>query len=376
MSFLNSPMLTTLLGFASYMLGLAILVQIFQEVYKYITSSKSKAYSKALKDFLGPWAIQLLRGNFGLITRGPFQWKWLRPKGILLPLDKKQLISGLEKTSPHWVNKTNTLLKQEAKYQGDIAKAPSSAWLELLQELGKAEKGASGYWNAFEIVEWLKQKDHELVKVKSDNTDVIGTITPPKTKTIKASDLLASFQEKFLPHIQEAEERFVQYQKNFEFTYKRRNLRQTFMIALIFSLFFQLNVSRIYRKAESMSPDEALALAESYVQLYEQLDKEKGLLLEEMEKKIEEMKVQLSKDFGTQTEQDSIKEIMVRWWEYVKSMAKSSIIALLRYLFECLVTTLLICFGAPLWNDIVSIFFRLQKGKARRQVIPEEENYA
>ena len=222
----------------------------------------------------------------------------------------------------------------------------------------------------------MKQKDHELVKVKSDNTDVIGTITPPKTKTIKASDLLASFQEKFLPHIQEAEERFVQYQKNFEFTYKRRNLRQTFMIALIFSLFFQLNVSRIYRKAESMSPDEALALAESYVQLYEQLDKEKGLLLEEMEKKIEEMKVQLSKDFGTQTEQDSIKEIMVRWWEYVKSMAKSSIIALLRYLFECLVTTLLICFGAPLWNDIVSIFFRLQKGKARRQVIPEEENYA
>ena len=371
MPFLNSPIFTTLLGFASYMLGLAILVQIFQEVYKYITSSKSKAYSKALSDFLGPWAIQLLRGNFGLMARGPFQWKRLRPKGILLPLDKKQLINGLEKTSPHWVNKTNTLLKQEAKYQGDIAKAPSPAWLELLKELGKVEKGASGYWNALEIVDWLKGKDH--VWKKQDKSDVIGPVTPPKI--IKASDLLASFQEKFLPHIQEAADNFAQYQKNFEFTYKRRNLRQTFIIALIFSLFFQLNVSRIYRKAESMSPKEALALAESYVQLYEQLDKEKVLSLEEVEKKIEEMKVQFLKDSGTQTKQDSIQDILVRW-EDVKQMDPTPIIALLRYLFECLVTALLICFGAPLWNDIVTYFFRLQKGKTKRQVISEEGNYA
>ena len=372
MSFINSPIFTTLLGFASYMLGLAILVQIFQEVYKYITSSKSKAYSKALTDFLGPWAIQLLRGNFGLTTRGPFQWKWLRPKGIILPLNKKQLISSLEKTSPYWVSQANKLLKQEVKEQGDMAKAPSTAWVELLKELGEVEKGAFGYWNAFEIVKWLKQKDHNLVK--SAKPDVIGLITPPKT--FKASDLLASFQEKFLPHIQEAGEHFTQYQKNFEFTYKRRNLRQTFIIALIFSLGFQLNVGRIYRKAESMSPKEALALAESYVQLYEQLDKEKVLSLDEVEKKIKEMKVQFLKDSSMQTKQDSIKDILVRWWEDVKSMATPPIIGLLRYLFECLVTTLLICFGAPLWNDIVSIFFRLQKGKTKRQVIPEEENYA
>ena len=371
MTFLNSPIFTTLLGFASYMLGLAILVQIIQEVYKYIRSSKSKAYSKALTDFLGPWAVQLQRGNFGLKARGPFQWKRLRPKGILLPLDKKQLINGLEKTSPYWVNKTNTLLKQEAKYQSDTAKAPSPAWLELLQELGKVEKGASGYWNAFEIVDWLKRKDHDWKK--QDKSDVIGPVTPPKI--IKASDLLASFQEKFLPHIQEAADNFAQYQKNFEFTYKRRNLRQTFIIALTLSLFFQLNVGRLYQKAASMSPKEALALAEGYVQLYEHMDKEKVSSFEEMEKKIEEIKLQLLKDFGTQIKQDSIQDILVRW-EYVKSMDPIPIIALLRYLFECLVTALLICFGAPLWNDIVTYFFRLQKGKTKRRVIPEEGNYA
>lgn len=374
MNFLNSPIFTALLGFASYMLGLAILVQIIQEVYKYIRSSKSKAYSNALTDFLGPWAVQLMRGNFGLMARGPFQWKRLRPKGKLLPLNKEQLINGLEKTSPYWVNKTNTLLKKEARDQGDIAKAPSPAWLELLKEMGKVEKGASGYWNAYEIAGWLKGKDH--VWKRQDKSEVIGPIAPPKTNVIKASDLLTSFQEEFLPHIKEAADNFAQYQKNFEFTYKRRNLRQTFIIALTLSLFFQLNVGKLYQKAASMSPKEALALAESYVQFYEHMDKEQVPSFEEVKKEIEEMKVKFLKDFGPQEEPDSIQVILDRWWDNVKKMADPPIIALLRYFFECLVTALLICFGAPLWNDIVTLFFRLQKGKTKKKVIPEEENYA
>ena len=382
MDMLNSPIFTTLLGFAAYMLGLAILAQIIQEVYKYITSSKSRAYSKALTDFLGPWAIQLLRSNFGLIARGPFQLKRLRPKGIILPLDKTQLISSLEKTSPHWVSKANTRLKQEVRYQGDKAQTPSSAWLDLLKELEKVEKGTSGYWNALEIVEWLKQKNHKWVReksskqrVKSRKQEVLGRITPPKT--INASDLLASFQEKFLPHIQEAADNFTQYQKNFEYTYKRRNLRQTFIIALIFTLLFQLNVGKIYQKAASMSPKETLALAEGYVQLYEQLDdQEKESSLEELDKRIEEINAQLLKDFGTQTKPEPIQVMINRWWKNVTQMGTSPINAVLRYFLECLVTTLLICFGAPLWNDIVTYFFRLQKGRTKQNVIPEEEDYA
>jgi hypothetical protein len=37
-------------------------------------------------------------------------------------------------------------------------------------------------------------------------------------------------------------------------------------------------------------------------------------------------------------------------------------IATAQYIFECLVTAFLICFGAPLWNDIAKSVLRLKKG--------------
>ncbi len=123
----------------------------------------------------------------------------------------------------------------------------------------------------------------------------------------------------------------------------------------MFEMYFLRNIPQMFRSKKTME-----LILGLYLKLFEEM---------------EEIKLQLLKDFGTQTKQGSIQDILVRW-EYVKNMDPTPIIALLRYLFECLVTALLICFGAPLWNDIVTYLFRLQKGKTKRQLISEEENNA
>jgi hypothetical protein len=361
MDFLNTPLFVTLLGFSTIMFGLAILTQILQEVYKYITSSKSKAYSKAITDFLGAWATRALQSNLGIIARGPFQWMRLRPRGNLLPLEKEQLVNNLEKSAPYWINRMHSQLKKEIKFQNSENNVPTDNWQGLLTELGKVEKGTSGYWDAYEIAKWLTQNKH--VREISENSRTIGSIT--HRESFDPSYLLDTFQENFMPHILEAETQFGRFQQNFEFTYKRRNLRQTFIIALVFSILFQLNISRIYRMAENMPSDEAISLYLNYQQLQEQLDTQNLESTEDVKKILEQAKTQMIKDFGTESGQDSIKDIMIPWSK-VESMAMAPLTGLV-YIFECLITALLICFGAPIWNDIATFFFNLQKGRSNRR---------
>jgi len=88
MNILDNSLLTTLLTMAATFLGLSIVVQVIQELYKYLRSSKGRAYQLALKDFLGPLATELMRPGVlpDVRVRGPFQLMRIRPKGMILPL--------------------------------------------------------------------------------------------------------------------------------------------------------------------------------------------------------------------------------------------------------------------------------------------------
>ena len=363
MTFLNSSFFTILLGFTSYLLGLAILVNIVQEMYKYLTSSKSKAYSKALNDFLGPWAVQLLRGNFNLIARGPFQWLRLRPTGNVQPMDRDQLVRGLEKTAPYWVRRTFDQIKQEIAYQEETPQAPSPSWKKFLDEMGKAEKGTAGYWNTLDVVKWLSMKGHGWND--RSNKKGLGPISPPDS--IDAKDLLVSFTGKFLPHIQEASEQFPQFQKNFEFTYKRRNLRQTFIFALVIALAFQLNIGRIYKSAENMTTEEAIAMLESLQQMQIHQDVSDEEALKQLKSSMDDIKSKVLDKLEPQTHKGALANIFFSWKE-IRDMAGPDFLAVLKYLFECLITAILISFGAPLWNDLATLLFRLQKGRGKAAI--------
>ena len=163
--------------------------------------------------------------------------------------------------------------------------------------------------------------------------------------------------------IQAAADGYGQFVKNFEYTYKRRNLRQTFVIAFLLVFAVNLPVGSIYQKARALSPEDTAALAEKYVNIYKELTAEPESRGEELREEkpaenlaaLKQNALAIVASTPAQTAPPSffvdVKQVLSGWGE------------LFRYLFGCLMTALLVGFGAPVWNDLASLFFRLQKGK-------------
>jgi len=116
-------------------------IQVLQEMWKYLFSTKAAVYSRVLGDWLGAWAKELLESPAlaDLQVRGPFQWKRVKPTGKLLPLTKENLIDGLERTATLWRQRGLEALRLEVKVQAGIQAPPSAGWLAFLQELTQAE---------------------------------------------------------------------------------------------------------------------------------------------------------------------------------------------------------------------------------------------
>ncbi len=477
MPFIQTQLLPTILGFSALIVGLSIFCQIIQEFWKNLTSSKSRAYQKALVDFLGSW-VQVSQIKFNLKTRGPFQWLKLKPKGILLPLDKEQLVESLTETSSAYVLRTYKALKKENTFQEGKPDSPSMDWKGFIEELGKVEKGMSGYMSAFKITKWLEIWGHKSEIESKDQKDQVqlGRITTPQQ--MNAKQMLISFREEFLPHVVEAENTYKQFNNNFEYSYKRRNLKQTFFIAIIICIIFNFTVSKLFNWATSLSLEQATNLAESVNNLSKSMNENKSgeiisgeinvdWFLEELKsqsstihelllKNIGLTKEKLSKDNlsdlklknglneliskpdlykkiqdvnnkkkpglealideasklpGKDTITMDMKKInsaMIRkvfeggindlpgailkelkkileinakedekylsisgiFKKMVKNMtskSRNALISVIFYILECLVTALLISFGAPLFNDITSLILRLQKQKNQGQ---------
>ena len=104
----STSLLSTVLAMAAAFLALSLLVQVIQECYKYLTSSRSKAYRGALIDFLGDKAKVLLESKelADLRARGPFQFSTGESKGHLEPMDKDDLMAALERAAPEWIQKS------------------------------------------------------------------------------------------------------------------------------------------------------------------------------------------------------------------------------------------------------------------------------
>jgi len=378
---IQSQWLSALLGFAAFILGLSVLVQIVQESFKYLSSSKDRSYSRLLSDFLGPWAMQLKQANFSLTVRRPFQFLRIRPQGVLLPMDKDQLEAALIKTAPPWILKTYQLLRQEMNWQGGTEKKPSQAWGRFLQDLGKVEKGMLGYWNAYEVTQWLTQWGHTLKK-DSRNDRILGRIKAPPS--FGAKELCDSFQERFMSHVSDAKANFSQFEKNFEYAYRRKNLKQTIFIALVISLAFDFSAGRIWKRAQRMSAKEAASLAETYLSVSDKITKEmdvedSGKSQAEVMKKLEEVKTLLT-DYAKELSFVDKKSQEVSFLQLIKLNEVASgasafswgwIASWIKYIFLCLLTALFIGVGAPVWNDLVKFLLGLQQGKLRKP-LPED----
>lgn len=367
MNLLNNSLLTVLLTLAATFLGLSVLVQVIQELYKYLRSSKLRAYLNALQDFLGPVTFELMRPGVlsDIRVRGPFQLRRIRPKGMILPLKQEELIMALEKTAPLWIQRTLNQLKLEVKLQSDKSTVLSNSFKEFLAELGKVEEGTTGYWNALEITDFFK-KSGDNWKQESIRTNEkgkpVGKLLPPK-KEIDAKQLLLTFSKRFLPHVEDAAARFSQFENNFEYTYARANRRLTFFIGMLIAFCLNLPIDELYKKAKETDPATAISLAESTIKYYTQktqLDSSatSDSLVQENLRLAKEI---LNTIIIKETKKQKVDYIINR--DFVEKLYQNEWF-FLRYLFGCVVTAIFITFGAPFWNDIASALLRLQKGKS------------
>ncbi len=366
---MSSALLSTLLALAAAMLALSILVQIVQEVYKYLSSSKERAYTNALLDFLGPWASQILQPGkvMRLQIRGPMQWFRFRPKQRLLPMKRDELISALETTAPTWVRRTLEHLELEAGFQNGKPSPPSPTWRAFLRELGTVEKGAPGFWSAYEIARFLLDYGHSMTPGQaapgdSEGTERLGEIRFFEQDQFNAAQTLMAFRQKFLPHILSAGDHYDQLQSNFEFQYGRRNLRQTFVIALIVALLFNLSLQRLYRYASAVSPTEATSLAETSLRFYQEYrqTQDTGSSTRGTEvMSTDTLKLKKLLDLS----QEMLEQSKSVKFNLVGNEVLDGLGSFLNYIFGCLITALLLSFGAPIWNDAASALLNLQKRK-------------
>src|SRR3712207_6240628 len=86
----------------AWFLGISVLVQVLQEMWKFVTSSKSRAFEKALSEFLGPFVVGRLRQDPLVAVRGPLQFRRVGMAGRILPLNADDLVAALEKSAPDW----------------------------------------------------------------------------------------------------------------------------------------------------------------------------------------------------------------------------------------------------------------------------------
>ena len=343
-----APLLSTLLSLATTFLGLSLLVQVIQEVYKYLTSSKSRSYEQVLLDFLGPHARRLKKPGTlpDLETRGPFQVLRRRPTGRLQPMDKPTLITSLERTAAPWIQRALEVLHVEADLQQGQRRKATPMFLRFLTELRSVERGSPGYFTALELGDFFSTWTDELAE--------------PDAKA-----LLRALRQRFLPSVVQTEANFTQLSKNFEYTYRRRNLRQTFTFGFALALLFQLPADRLYQRASQVPLDQAISAAEQARAIYAQeaaRDTAAARRLPELERLADSLRRVLITANRPRSLGDRMD--MTRLQGEFADFRSGSV-----YLLGCLLTSLLISFGAPFWNDLSGALLRVAKGSS----IPVEQ---
>jgi hypothetical protein len=365
-----SALTNSLIGVVASLLVFALLVQVIQEFHKFLLSVKGRVYTKVLTDMLGPWAGQLCRPEAlpDLQPRGPFQFRRLKRGGVLLPLDRPTLVSALERTAPPWVRRTLDRLRQEVEWSGGSPGGPSPGWTEFTTELKNVRKEnvvsdnevgtkralhSPGLWTATEIFGFLEKW---------------GAVDASASTPFNARALELAFRRKFLSHVMDAERDYPQLMKNFEFTYRRWNVRHSFTIAFIVAMIFNLPFSEMWLSASRLSPAEAVAAAERAMALYEQSagsgpakpssEPNADAMRDELRKLLEELRPRAE---AARAREESgvefIDERLPTWNDFWKRCQRLS------YWFGCAVTAVLVSFGAPFWNDLADALLGVGRGR-------------
>lgn len=369
--FFDAGIMRIVLGLAAMLLALAVVVQVVQEIYKYLTSSQGRLYAKVLVDVLGPWASQLSEDGslVDLRARGPFQLFRIRPTGTLLPMERDDLVGALERTTAPWYRRALRELRSEAAHADA---APSPRWRSFLQRLMAVSESSPEATNAAELREFLAEWGHEFP------SDAEGEVTVPSHSQFQPQAALDAFMDRFTPHVQRVASQYPQLMRNFEYQYRRRNLRQTFLIGLLLAFAANFPVQRLYELASAMSLDDALAAADRATAIYQAQTTSGTPGADSVAVQVlEQFRVRIDSALAVVVRQDSIAADSAAASRFPTALAGIRRFPALgltdqtAYIFGCLVTALLVSFGAPFWNDLVGALSRAARQRATTPALPE-----
>jgi len=369
--------LDTLMAVAAMLLGLSLVVQVIQEIWKFLSSSEARTYRSVLRDFFGPWVERLYESGPAtrLQVRGPFQFFRSRPTGSLLPLEKNELLEAMDSVAGDWLAYLLDALKAESRLQGETPQKPSPLLRRSIVNVLRAagSEGGPGEHNAGKVSAFLKEWG-VVGEVSSD--DLEGSVTED---SLDAGRLIQAFYEEFFPDRTIAEREFRQLARNFEHAYQRRNLRQTFVFALALAIGLNFPFDALYERASNLSPAEAAQLAQTMIdseaRTRELLGQETPQDAEARQKRLEELD-RLRQDILTQLqsvpeaagatdegEPDDGAGFQNLLWTQLSS---GRYWKALGTLWNCLITALLISFGAPFWHRLTKALFNVRQPKAER----------
>lgn len=363
---MNSGNLTleALIALAGIFLGLAIAVQVLQEIYKYVTSNKARAYRIALRDFLGDWvdraygcealAGMYVRGPFeslkGLVTK-PFR-RQKSPPSVLLPLKKDDLLHAVDRAAPEWIRRVVDVLKKERDLQGGEPASPSPVLRELIDD-SRARCARDS--PARKTLDFLKKWQ------ATGEPGEDGTETP-----LDAARVLEAFYQRYVPERAKVTDEFEQFTANFEHAYQRRNFRQTLILAFLFTLVLGLPVTALYSEARNLAPEQQIQLTQSLNELYQKAEKNGRT---EEAAKIEKLFEQLNEPLDLLFETHELD--LGAGVERLKESSDSAG-GFFGYLLKCLLTALMIAFGAPFWDRLSKALLSVRKPGGAAESAPKE----
>ena len=364
----GSSILSVILGAAAMLLALALLVQVLQEMWKHLLSTRAAVYTKVLHDFLGPAALLLAEPGVltDLKSRGPFQFLRLRPQGKLLPLGREDLIEGLERTTSVWMRRALRALRAEVALQNGAVGPPSAAWRRFLRELDQTAPGGPGDSDRRDLLQFFAEESGGA------SSELVGSFD--------AARVLRALRERFMPYALDAERHFGRLGALFEFQYGRRNLLLSFTFGVAAAFLLGFPIQTIIQRSSAMSPEETAALASSVVALSEQVAAAESASVA-VAQPGQPLPDSIAKQLSAA--RDSLLGLLGRLQREAGAAAGSAAGAKgdgvlcrlapsqfargceqrtsVMYLLGCLVTGLLISFGAPFWNDLLGAL----GGKAR-----------
>ena len=163
---------------------------------------------------------------------------------------------------------------------------------------------------------------------------------------------------------------YEQLTKNFDYSYTRRNLRITFIIALLITYFFNLPIQNIYQKQNSLSTDQLANLTEKVISIKNSLPSfagDDGVITDST----------INFDYGKLITRinDVISNdtIKVQFAEFKIPWEFESFGYFFTYTLGCIVTSILICFGAPFWNDILGAITSMKNRNSKTENQPNKE---